>query len=167
MIMRPSGLGHTSDRHGEVTGGVREPCWMLDDDGMPATPVVVLLGTLDTKGPEHAYVRDRLREAGVEVTLVDVGILGAPTVEPDISAHAVARAAGTSLEELRMAGWLPGTGPSRSRRWPAAPRRWWPSGDARDAVTVSWASVGAAARPSSQPCCAPCPSASPSSSSRR
>jgi uncharacterized protein (UPF0261 family) len=84
--------------------GVRGRGRMLDDEGMPANPVVVLLGTLDTKGPEHAYVRDRLREAGVDVTLVDVGILGGPTVEPDISAHVVARAAGTSLEELRTAG---------------------------------------------------------------
>ena len=24
-------------------------------------PTVVLVGTLDTKGPEHAFVRDRLR----------------------------------------------------------------------------------------------------------
>ena len=95
-----------------VTGadgrGVRETRRMLDDGGVPSAPVVVLLGTLDTKGPEHAYVRDRLREAGVGVILVDVGILGAPTVEPDISAHAVARAAGTSLEQLRTAGMAAG-----------------------------------------------------------
>ena len=71
---------------------------------MSARPTVVLLGTLDTKGPEHAYVRDRLRDAGVDVTLVDVGILAAPTVQPDVGAEAVARAAGTSLEQLRAAG---------------------------------------------------------------
>ncbi len=29
---------------------------------------VVLLGTLDTKGIEYDFLRDRLREAGVEVT---------------------------------------------------------------------------------------------------
>ena len=65
---------------------------------------VVLLGTLDTKGPEHAFVRDRLREAGVAVTLVDVGVLGAPTVRPDVAAGDVARAAGTTLDALRDAG---------------------------------------------------------------
>ena len=81
---------------------------MLDDEGMRVTPVVVLLGTLDTKGPEHAFVRDRLREAGVDVTLVDVGVLDAPTVEPDISAHAVARAGGTTIEHLRVAGMAAG-----------------------------------------------------------
>jgi uncharacterized protein (UPF0261 family) len=55
---------------------------------------VVLLGTLDTKGHEYAFVRDRLREAGVDVLLVDTGVLGEPLVEPDIAREEVARAAG-------------------------------------------------------------------------
>ncbi len=80
----------------------------VHDARMSDLPTVVLLGTLDTKGPEHAYVRDRLREAGVDVTLVDVGILAAPTVPPDVEAEAVARAAGTSLERLRTAGTASG-----------------------------------------------------------
>jgi len=71
-------------------------------------PTVVLLGTLDTKGPEHAFVRDRLLDAGVEVLLVDVGILDRPTIEPDVPAHDVARAAGTTIEELRAAGLAAG-----------------------------------------------------------
>ncbi len=71
---------------------------------MTAVPTVVLIGTLDTKGPEHAYVRERLLEAGVDVRLVDVGILGSPTVAADVTADEVARAAGASLEELREAG---------------------------------------------------------------
>ncbi len=70
---------------------------------MTSNPTVVLLGTLDTKGTEHGFVRDCLRDAGVEVILVDVGILGRPTVEPDVPAHDVARAAGTTLDELRGA----------------------------------------------------------------
>jgi uncharacterized protein (UPF0261 family) len=63
---------------------------------------VVLVGTLDTKGPEYAYVRDRLVDAGVAVTIVDVGVLGEPGFTPDIGAEAVARAAGTELEALRF-----------------------------------------------------------------
>ena len=47
---------------------------------------VVLAGTLDTKGIEYAYVRDRLRERGVDVILIDVGVLGEPLVAPDIGA---------------------------------------------------------------------------------
>ena len=38
---------------------------------------VLLIGTLDTKGAEIAYVRDRLRAAGVSVMVVDAGVLGA------------------------------------------------------------------------------------------
>ena len=47
---------------------------------------VVLVGTLDTKGHEYAYLADRIREHGVDVLLVDAGILGAPLVEPDVDA---------------------------------------------------------------------------------
>ncbi len=80
---------------------------------MPHHPImanvtVVLIGTLDTKGPEHAFVRDRLLAAGVDVLLVDVGILGQPTIAPDVPAEVVARAAGTTLEELREAGMSAG-----------------------------------------------------------
>lgn len=35
---------------------------------------VVLVGTLDTKGAEYAWMRDRLRAHGVEVLLVDAGV---------------------------------------------------------------------------------------------
>ena len=36
-------------------------------------PTVVLVGTLDTKGEEYAFLRDRLELAGVATLLVDVG----------------------------------------------------------------------------------------------
>src|SRR4051812_3765591 len=66
-------------------------------------PTAVLLGTLDTKGREYEYVRERLRARDIEVVLVDVGVLGQPAVPPDITASEVAAAAGTDLEELRFA----------------------------------------------------------------
>ena len=61
---------------------------------MAADPVVVLVGTLDTKGHELEYMRDRVREAGAEVVLVDVGVLGEPQVTADVSREEVAQAAG-------------------------------------------------------------------------
>jgi uncharacterized protein (UPF0261 family) len=64
---------------------------------------VVLLGTLDTKGHEYAFVRDRLREAGVDVLLVDTGVLGEPLVEPDVRREEVARAGGADHAALRDA----------------------------------------------------------------
>jgi uncharacterized protein (UPF0261 family) len=63
-------------------------------------PTVVLVGTLDTKGIEYDFMRDRLREAGVDVLLVDAGVMGEPLVEPDVSREEVADAAGVDHAEL-------------------------------------------------------------------
>ncbi|MFD7028676.1 Tm-1-like ATP-binding domain-containing protein [Streptomyces sp. NPDC059917] len=64
---------------------------------------VVLVGTLDTKGVEYGWLRERIARAGVEVVLVDTGIMGDPRVPADVPREAVARAAGTELTELRAA----------------------------------------------------------------
>ncbi len=61
---------------------------------------VVLVGTLDTKGVEYGYLRDRIQEAGCDVIVVDAGILGEPAIAPDIGHEAVATAAGTSIADL-------------------------------------------------------------------
>ena len=65
---------------------------------------VILLGTLDTKGEEYGFVRDRLREAGIGTVVIDAGVLGTPRLEADISREAVAGAAGIHLKELAAAG---------------------------------------------------------------
>lgn len=64
------------------------------------THTVVLVGALDTKGEEYAFVRDRLAAAGVDSTIVDIGVLGAPTIAADIDRAAVARAGGADLDGL-------------------------------------------------------------------
>jgi uncharacterized protein (UPF0261 family) len=64
---------------------------------------VVLVGTLDTKGEEYAYLRDRLKLHGVRTLLIDVGTLAAPVTEPDIDRYEVAAATGVDLEELERA----------------------------------------------------------------
>jgi len=70
-----------------------------------AAPRVVLIGTLDTKGQEIAYLRDRIRESGLATCVLDAGILGEPVgLTADITRHEVARAAGKDIEELRNAG---------------------------------------------------------------
>jgi uncharacterized protein (UPF0261 family) len=66
-------------------------------------PTVCLVGTLDTKGEEYAFLRDRVRAAGVDAVLVDAGVLGPPAVGPDIDRAAVAAAAGTTIEALAAA----------------------------------------------------------------
>ena len=55
---------------------------------MERKAVVCLAGTLDTKGTEYAYVKDCLVAAGVDVLVVDCGVLGDPLFEPDIDARA-------------------------------------------------------------------------------
>jgi len=64
---------------------------------------VLLIGTLDTKGHEYAYLRERLREQGVDVLLVDAGVFE-PQVEPDVSRQDVAAAAGADADALAAAG---------------------------------------------------------------
>src|SRR4051794_26139719 len=48
-------------------------------------PTVVLLGTLDTKGHEYAYLRERLLEHGVDVLVVDAGVGEPVGIEPDVA----------------------------------------------------------------------------------
>jgi uncharacterized protein (UPF0261 family) len=62
-------------------------------------PTVVLLGTLDTKGVEYAFLRERLREHGVDVLLVDAGV-NEPSVQPDIARSEVA----PNVADLAAAG---------------------------------------------------------------
>jgi uncharacterized protein (UPF0261 family) len=61
---------------------------------------VVLLGTLDTKGGEYTWLRQRIEQAGCEVVLVDAGTLGEPGANADISRDEVAGAAGKTIGEL-------------------------------------------------------------------
>jgi uncharacterized protein (UPF0261 family) len=61
---------------------------------------IYLLATLDTKGPEAAFIRDRLSELGLETVVVDTGCLGEPIFRANISRAEVFQAAGTTLEAL-------------------------------------------------------------------
>jgi uncharacterized protein (UPF0261 family) len=61
---------------------------------------VVILGSLDTKGLEVAFLRERVRAEGGVPLVVDTGVLPEPTTSADISRHDVAHAAGSSIEAL-------------------------------------------------------------------
>jgi uncharacterized protein (UPF0261 family) len=65
---------------------------------------VVAIGSLDTKGAEYAFLRERLIEHGADVILVDAGVQGEPAIEADVSREEVARAAGADVGELAAAG---------------------------------------------------------------
>jgi uncharacterized protein (UPF0261 family) len=64
---------------------------------------VVLIGTLDTKGREIEFVRELLRERGVETLVVDAGVMGEPAFSADVDRRRVFRAAGTTWEQVRGA----------------------------------------------------------------
>jgi uncharacterized protein (UPF0261 family) len=66
---------------------------------------VVIIGTLDTKGPEIAYLRDRINALSLDTTVIDSGILGEPIgITPDISRAEAASYGDTTIEVLRNAG---------------------------------------------------------------
>jgi len=67
-------------------------------------PQIALIGTLDTKGDEIAYVRERLDALGVRPVVIDSGILGDPGTSADVTREEVARAAGYELEDVQSAG---------------------------------------------------------------
>jgi len=53
-------------------------------------PTLAVLGTFDSKGPEHAFLAEAIRGHGFATLLVNVGCLGAPALAPDIPAETVA-----------------------------------------------------------------------------
>lgn len=61
---------------------------------------IAILGTMDTKGDEHAFVAELIRQRGHQVFVIDVGTLGEPQLKPDISRTEVAAAAGVDLAAL-------------------------------------------------------------------
>ena len=65
---------------------------------------VGIVGTLDTKGIEFQFVKERIEASGTSTCVVDTGILGEPHFEPDVSAGEVAEAGGTSLQALQDGG---------------------------------------------------------------
>jgi uncharacterized protein (UPF0261 family) len=62
---------------------------------------VYLLGTLDTKGHEIAFVRDLLQGYGVATCVVDTGCLGSPAIAADVTREDVFAAAGVALAMVR------------------------------------------------------------------
>ena len=61
---------------------------------------IAVIGTLDSKGAEHAFVAERIRGRGHRALLIDVGSGGPPTVTPDITREQVAASADLDLAAL-------------------------------------------------------------------
>ncbi len=61
---------------------------------------VVLVGALDTKGAEYAFVKELIEEQGVNTLVVDFGVMGAPAFAPDITRDEVMVAGGGDIAYL-------------------------------------------------------------------
>ncbi len=64
---------------------------------------IAILGTMDTKGEEHAFVAEQIRRRGHQVLVIDVGTLGEPFLKPDITRQEVAAASGVDLATIAPA----------------------------------------------------------------
>lgn len=65
---------------------------------------VCIVGTMDTKGLEFAFIKAQIESSGVSTCVVNTGIMGEPQLAPDVSAYEVAGKAGSSLQALRDEG---------------------------------------------------------------
>ncbi len=61
---------------------------------------ILIIATLDTKGPETQYLKNLIESKGHRTLVMDTGILGSPHFKPDIPRDEVARAGGKTIENL-------------------------------------------------------------------
>ncbi|MDB4055796.1 Tm-1-like ATP-binding domain-containing protein [Akkermansiaceae bacterium] len=61
---------------------------------------IAVIGTLDSKGHEHAFVADLIRKRGHTPLLIDLGTGADPQITPDITRFEVAQSAGLDLQPL-------------------------------------------------------------------
>lgn len=67
-------------------------------------PVILLVATFDTKAEEAFYLKNKIESLGCGVLTLDAGILGDSPCATDISRYEVARAGGSTIEELVASG---------------------------------------------------------------
>ncbi len=67
-------------------------------------PRILIIGTADTKADELLFMKQCIDGAGGSALIMDVGVLGRPAFQPEISNTEVAQAAGTTLEAIAALG---------------------------------------------------------------
>jgi len=63
---------------------------------------ILVISTLDTKGPETLYLKDKLSAIGLDPILMDISGRGSDIAAIDIPAERVAEAGGGSFEEMQV-----------------------------------------------------------------
>jgi uncharacterized protein (UPF0261 family) len=70
---------------------------------MPTT--ICIIGAFDTKGEDHAFLRQEILKLGCQVLTINIGVLGTTTLFPvDFEAKDVLKAAGIDLSGIRAQG---------------------------------------------------------------
>jgi uncharacterized protein (UPF0261 family) len=70
---------------------------------------VIVMGTLDTKGEEILFLKQRLEQKHCPVIVIDVSMGSQPPSKADIGPEEIARLGGSTIEEIRASkdrGWL-------------------------------------------------------------
>ena len=67
------------------------------------TKTIAILATLDTKGHEASFLRQEIEAFGGKALLIDIGVVGDPTTEPDVRREKVMEAGGTPLADMLAA----------------------------------------------------------------
>ena len=67
-------------------------------------PKILLIGTGDTKADELTFMAETIAKAGGVPVMVDVSVLGNPPYQPDHSKHAIAAAAGVTIDDIINSG---------------------------------------------------------------
>lgn len=79
-----------------ICGNLRN-LWMND----MSKKTVLIISTLDTKGEETYYLRDKVASLGLTPLLMDISMRGEGTTRADITPDQVAAAGGSTIKEIR------------------------------------------------------------------
>lgn len=71
---------------------------------MSSIPRILVIGTGDTKADELRFMRERIEAVGAHAVMMDVSVLDDPPYRPDFDRHAVAAAAGTTIDAVIDSG---------------------------------------------------------------
>ena len=99
QIRKPDARSAPQGRRTRRDGGVRA---RIGRGTVMST--IAVLGTFDTKGLEHAFAAQCIRDRGHSVLMMDAGGLGHPQCSTDIGADAIAAEGGVNLAALRARG---------------------------------------------------------------
>ena len=61
---------------------------------------IVIIGTVDTKGEQLRFLKERIESSGHEAILMDISMGGHPSYQAEITPEEIARLAGRDLEEI-------------------------------------------------------------------